>query len=373
MADTQPTAPPSYQALLVLSFGGPNQPEDVLPFLENVLRGRNVPRERMLEVAEHYYHFGGKSPINEQNLALIAALRRDFDLHGLAAMPIYFGNRNWHPLLDDTLRQMAADGITRALCLTTSSFSSYSGCRQYRENIARAQREIGPRAPGVDKIRVWYNHPYFVEAMADRVREALARLSPAQAREARLVFSAHSIPVSMAESCNYEKQLRESCRLVAEALGDLPYALVYQSRSGPPSQPWLEPDIGDHIREQAAAGDRRPIVIVPIGFVSDHMEIMFDLDEEAREICEELGIPMARASSAGTHPRFVEMVRLLVLERMAEHPERLAIGHYPPSHDTCPEHCCPPARRPAPRQDSEAASGTETKQMEERGAAGVLR
>lgn len=351
-ATATPTSSPTaandqYQALLVLSFGGPNQPEDVVPFLENVLRGRNVPRERMLEVAEHYYHFGGKSPINEQNLALIAALREEFDHHGLGHLPIYFGNRNWHPMLEDTMRQMVADGITRALCLTTSSFSSYSGCRQYRENIADAREAIGDLAPRFDKIRVWYNHPHFVEAVADRIREAIAALEPEQQQSARLVFTAHSIPSSMAETCNYEKQLRESCRLVAESIGDHPYVLVYQSRSGPPNQPWLEPDIGDYIRERQAAGDDSPIVIVPIGFVSDHMEVMFDLDEEARQICDELGVAMVRAASVGTHPRFVEMIRLLVEERLAANPLRLAVGQYPPNHDTCPENCCPPMRRPA--------------------------
>ncbi len=343
-----------YQALLVLSFGGPNQPDDVMPFLENVLRGRNVPKERMVEVAEHYYHFGGKSPINEQNLALIAALRADMDGNGMSDFPIYFGNRNWHPFLEDTLRQMAADGVRRALCLTTSSFSSYSGCRQYRENIADAREAIGTEAPQLDKIRVWYNHPHFVQAVSDKVSEAMERLEPEQRDRARLVFTAHSIPSSMAETCNYEKQLHESCRLVAETFAGHPYVLVYQSRSGPPNQPWLEPDIGDYIRQLHAEGDDRPLVIVPIGFVSDHMEVIFDLDEEARQICDEHEIAMARAASVGTHPRFVEMLRLLVEERLEENPLRLAIGQYPPNHDTCPENCCPPMRRPAHAVGAEA-------------------
>lgn len=350
MADFQNMAIGSpYQALLVLSFGGPNGPDDVIPFLENVLRGRNVPRERMLEVAEHYQHFGGKSPINEQNLALIDAVRADFDQHGLSHLPIYFGNRNWHPLLPDTLAQMAKDGITRALCLTTSSFSSYSGCRQYRENIAVAQEQLGPTAPAIDKLRVWYNHPNFIEAMAARVQESLANLDENQRAEAQLVFTAHSIPTSMAEGCNYEKQLRESCRLVAEAVGNHPHVLVYQSRSGPPTQPWLEPDVCDYIRERASQGQRQPLVVVPIGFVSDHMEILFDLDEEAASLCQELGIPMQRASSVGTHPRFVEMVRLLVEERLSAEPVRLSLGIYPPNHDQCPDTCCPAARRPMGR------------------------
>lgn len=335
-----------YQALLILSFGGPNQPDDVIPFLENVLRGRNVPRERMLEVAEHYYHFGGKSPINEQNLALIDALREEFDVHGLSDFPIYFGNRNWHPMLEDTMRQMAHDGVRKALCLTTSSFSSYSGCRQYRENIAAAAGAIGAEAPKLDKIRVWYNHPYFVEAVADRIREALDRFPEGQQKNALLAFTAHSIPSSMAETCNYEKQLKESCRLVSEALGGREHVLVYQSRSGPPHQPWLEPDIGDFIRERAASGNRNPLVIAPIGFVSDHMEVLFDLDEEARQICDEEQVPMVRAASVGVHPQFVAMLRLLAEERMRPDPLRLAVGQFPANHDVCPENCCPPMRRP---------------------------
>lgn len=331
-----------YQAILFLSFGGPDKPEDVIPFLENVLRGRYVPKERMREVAEHYFQFGGKSPINEQNLALIAAIRRELDANGLGELPIYFGNRNWHPLLGDTVAQMTADGVKRALCFVTSSFSSYSGCRQYRENILAARAAVGPSAPEIDKIRVWYNHPLFIEAMADRVREALAGL-PAEERESALIaFTAHSIPMAMAVSSEYVKQLQESCRLVAAAVGGHAYELVYQSRSGPPQQPWLEPDIGDFIRSRAAGGRKEALVVTPIGFVSDHMEILFDLDEEARQLCNELGIPMARALSVGTHPSFVRMVRLLIEERLHANPLRLAIGEFGPNHDVCREECCPP-------------------------------
>ncbi|MDZ7639758.1 MAG: ferrochelatase [Bryobacterales bacterium] len=342
----QPHSDLPYQAILFLSFGGPDQPEDVMPFLENVLRGRNVPKERMGEVAEHYYHFGGKSPINEQNLALIDALRKDLDTHGLAQLPIYFGNRNWHPLLTDTMAQMAADGVKRALCFITSSFSCYSGCRQYRENIAAARLAVGESAPQVDKIRVWYNHPLFVEAIAHRVKEALVELPVAQQDAAVIVFTAHSIPNAMADTSDYVKQLEESCRLVAEAVGGHEFVLVYQSRSGPPHQPWLEPDIGDFIRQRAAAGKTEALVVAPIGFVSDHMEVMFDLDEEARQICDEVGIPMARSRTAGTHPSFVRMIRLLIEERLQEDPVRLAIGDFGPNHDVCPENCCP-AMRPA--------------------------
>jgi ferrochelatase len=300
-----------YDALLVLSFGGPEKPEDVIPFLENVLRGRNVPRERLLEVAEHYYHFGGKSPINEQNRALIEALRP------VVPMPIYWGNRNWHPLLNDTMRQMRDDGVQRALGFVTSAFSSYSGCRQYREDVERARMEIGPGAPIVDKIRQFYNHPGYIATMKDRVAEALEKLPGAQ-----LVFTAHSIPLSMANTSPYQDQLQETCALVGEG------PLVFQSRSGPPNQPWLEPDINDWLRENRPA----KVAIVPIGFISDHMEVIYDLDTEAVETCRELGIEMVRVSTAGTHPKFIEMIGELVEER---------IRNEDPNFDRCAVDCCP--------------------------------
>ena len=317
-----------YDALLLVSFGGPERREDVIPFLENVLRGRNVPRERMLRVAEHYYEFDGKTPINDQNRALIATLTREFSERG-PHLPIYWGNRNWHPLLPDTLRQMAADGVTRALAFVTSAFSSYSGCRQYRENIAQAGGLT------VDKLRVFYNHPGFIEAMVDRCREALGRRP-----DAHLIFTAHSIPLSMAQTSRYEEQLRESCRLVASELGLGRWRLVYQSRSGSPTQPWLEPDIGDYLRQVTS----KEVVIAPIGFLSDHMEVLYDLDTEARRVCESLGIGMARAATVGVHPKFVSMIRDLVLERVEGAP-RLALGEHGPSHDVCPEDCCPAPQR----------------------------
>src|SRR5580692_7012860 len=259
----------AYDALLVLSFGGPEKSDDVIPFLENVLRGRNVPRERILGVAEHYYHFGGKSPINDQARALIAGLEGELASHG-PHLPIYWGNRNWHPLLADTLRQMKADGVRRALAFVTSIFSSYSGCRQYLEDIERARAEVDG-APQIDKLRKFYNHPLFIEAQADEVRAALG------GRPAELIFTAHSIPLSMAETSDYQEQLRESCRLVSENLGLTDWRLVYQSRSGAPGQPWLEPDIGDVVRE-LEPGTR--VAVVPIGFVSDHIEVIYDLDTE---------------------------------------------------------------------------------------------
>ncbi len=338
----------SYDAVLLVSFGGPDGPDDVMPFLENVLRGRNVPRERMLEVAEHYQHFGGKSPINAQNLALLAALRDELGRSG-PHLPVYWGNRNWHPLLTDTIREMADAGVKRAIAFVTSAYSSYSGCRQYRENIAAACAAVGDRAPQIDKIRVFFNHPGFVGPMADNVMRALGQF-PDDARSAvPVLFTAHSIPTSMAEGCRYGVQLEEACRLVAEQAGASDWKLVYQSRSGPPTQPWLEPDICDAIRDLHAHGGRR-LVIAPIGFISDHMEVLFDLDTEAADLCHELGIEMVRAATVGTAPAFVAMVRDLIAERNGMLGDRVAIGRLPANHDVCPLDCCPaPAARPAGR------------------------
>ena len=337
-----------YDAILVVSFGGPERSEDVMPFLENVLRGRNVPRERMLEVAEHYYRFGGKSPINEQNRRLIAALEAELAQHG-PRLPIYWGNRNWHPMLADALRQMKADGVRRALAFVTSAYSSYSSCRQYREDIARAQEAVGEGAPIVEKIRVFNNHPGFVDALVDRLQDALAKVPQDRREAAHLVYTAHSIPVGMAQTSDYEKQLKETGRLVAEKLGrrDKHWRLVYQSRSGPPSQPWLGPDILDYLRELKAQRGSSDVVIAPIGFVSDHLEILFDLDTEARELCAELGLHMVRAQTVGTHPGFISMIRELILERMDESQPRRALGVLDPRPDVCAEDCCPAPRRPA--------------------------
>jgi ferrochelatase len=328
-----------YDAVLLVSFGGPDGPDDVIPFLENVLRGRNVPRERMLEVAEHYHHFGGKSPINEQNLSLLAALRTELDCRG-PHLPVYWGNRNWHPLLADTLREMADAGVKRAIAFVTSAYSSYSGCRQYRENIAAAGESLGDRAPQVDKIRVFFNHPGFVGPMADRVREAIGHFAPTERPSVPVLFTAHSIPTSMADGCRYVAQLEEASRLVAEQAGAANWRLVYQSRSGPPTQPWLEPDICDAIRELHAKGERR-LVLAPIGFISDHMEVLYDLDTEAADLCRELGIDMVRVATVGVDPAFVGMVRDLIAERHYGLPERAAIGRLPANHDVCPLDCCP--------------------------------
>jgi protoporphyrin/coproporphyrin ferrochelatase len=326
-----------YDAILVLSFGGPEKADDVIPFLENVLSGRNVPRERMLEVAEHYHHFDGRSPINDHNRSLIRELEAELARHG-PQLPIYWGNRNWHPLLADTLRQMRADGIRKALAFVTSIFSSYSGCRQYLEDIERARKEV-EGAPEVHKLRKFYNHPLFIEAQADEVRTALG------GRRRPIIFTAHSIPVTMAATSDYQKQLQEACRLVAEQVGIDEWRLVYQSRSGPPTQPWLEPDIGDVVRELKPGAE---IAVVPVGFVSDHIEVIYDLDIEVQAIARERGVNMMRAPTVGVHPKFIQMIRELIEERFGLREPR-AIGQYPPSHDACPTGCCPaPVRRPAP-------------------------
>lgn len=328
-----------YDALLIVSFGGPEGPDDVMPFLENVLRGKPVPRERMLEVAEHYYQFGGVSPINEQNRQLIAALEAEFSVHG-PQLPIYWGNRNWPPLLPDTLQKMADDGVKRAIAFFTSAFSSYSGCRQYRENIADAQTLVGPRAPEVDKLRMFYNHPGFIEPLVENVERALKTIPSDRRKDALLLFTAHSIPLAMAVGCQYETQLNDACRLVAEGVDHTNYRLVYQSRSGSPRQPWLEPDVCDFIEERQSAESLRDVVVLPIGFISDHLEVLYDIDVEAKKLCDQLGINMIRARTVGTHPRFVSMVRDLIVERMSGSQDRPALGMLGPSHDVCPINCC---------------------------------
>lgn len=316
----------------------------------NVTRGRNIPRERLLEVAEHYYHFDGVSPINQQCRDLIAAMRSELDNHEID-LPIYWGNRNWDPLLPETLREMKDAGIKRALAFVTASYSSWSSCRQYRENIADAQAAVGEEAPEVDKIRVFYNHPDFIAANAELVRKSLEQI-PAERRDTtRLAFTAHSIPGPMLDTCDYVQQLTESCRLVSEAVGVSQdrWQLVYQSRSGRPQDPWLEPDICDHLATLHEAGTD-DVVVVPIGFLSDHMEVLFDLDCEAADACRELGLNMVRCETVGTHPALVSMIRKLIRERITEAP-REATGQFGPSHDVCPLDCCPAPRRsdcPAP-------------------------
>ncbi|HLA85122.1 MAG TPA: ferrochelatase [Thermoguttaceae bacterium] len=332
----------SYDALLIVSFGGPERAADVVPFLENVVRGKNVSRERILAVAEHYERFGGTSPLGGQVRALLASLVHELNAHG-PSLPVYWGNLHWHPLLADTLRDMADDGIRRALAFVTSAFGSHAGCRVYLDAIERARGEIGDKAPRVDKIRLFYNHPNFVEAVADRAAEAFGTLDEVDRDAARLVFTSHSLPVGMARTSDYEEQLAEACRLIAKRLGRGEWRLCYQSRSGPPSQAWLEPDLGKQIIAWHEAGEVRDeaLVLVPIGFLLENMELVYDLDIEIAGLCDERGIKMARAAAAGNHPRVVEMIRLLVEERVDSSKPRLAIGDHGPSHDVCPPGCCP--------------------------------
>jgi ferrochelatase len=329
-----------YDALLVVSFGGPERMDDVLPFLENVLRGRGVPRERLLAVAHHYELFGGVSPINEQNRRLIKSLREEFNAHHIQ-LPIYWGNRNWHPLLADTLREMRDDGIKRALAFVTSAYNSYSGCRQYRENIEAARAEVGEGAPAVEKLRAFYNHPGFVEPNVENLKAALREIPEERRTSARVAFTAHSIPASMAAGCDYEAQLMETCRLVAEGADAKSWRLVFQSRSGSPMQPWLEPDICDHLRALKTEG-ATDVVVHPIGFISDHMEVLYDLDTEARQVAEEIGVNMIRAATVGTHPAFVSMIRELILERTTDDAPRRFLGTRGASHDVCAIDCCLP-------------------------------
>jgi len=341
----------NYDAVLMVSFGGPESGDDVIPFLENVLRARNVPRERMLTVAEHYRHFGGKSPINQQVRELMGALEAELALNG-PKLPVYWGNRNWHPMLADTLRQMKQDGIHKALAFVTSAYSSYSGCRQYREDIARAQGEIGIEAAVVDKVRPFYNHPGFIEATLDRVQDAL-RAVPAPVRnKIQVVYTAHSIPVSMASTCDYVQQLQEVRNLVSKGLGQADDALVYQSRSGPPGQPWLEPDVLDYLREVKERSLASSVVLAPIGFISDHMEVVYDLDVEASQLCNSLRLPMVRAKTVGVHPKFVGMIGELIVERMNPGSERRALGSLGARPDTCPEDCCARPRGSVPCRTS---------------------
>jgi len=350
--ERQPTPDPAgaaaHDALLLLSFGGPEGPDDVMPFLENVVRGKPVPRERLEAVAEHYALFDGVSPINAQNRALLHALINELNREG-PPLPVYWANLYWHPLLEDVLRQMAEEDIRRAACFVTSAYASYPGCRKYREAIADARRAVGPHAPVVEKLRLFYNHPGFVEPMAERLASALDEV-PDDARDAAaVVFTAHSLPLTMAETCDYVSQLEETCRLVAERAGVGDWRLAYQSRSGPPTQSWLEPEVGT-VAEQLAAAGAGHLVVAPIGFVSEHMEVAYDLDVELAEHCQSLGMGMTRAATVGCHPRFVRMIRELLAERIDRDAPRLALGALGPPPDDCAEGCCPPpeATRPKP-------------------------
>ena len=341
----------AYDAFVLLSFGGPEKPDHVMPFLRNVVRGRGVPEERLAAVAEHYLHFGGVSPINQQCRELLAAVGADFEANGIG-LPAYWGNRNWYPMLEDTVATMRDDGVTHALGFATSAYGGYSSCRQYWEDIDRARARVGPGAPLISKLRQFHDHPGFVGPHVSAVRDALETLDPARRATTRLVFTAHSIPVSMAETAGptggrYTAQLTETAGLVhAEAAAGLPWDLVWQSRSGPPQVPWLEPDVNDHLAALAEKGVT-DVVVSPIGFVSDHLEVIWDLDNEAAGTAKKLGLGYARAATPGTDPRFVAMIRELVRERTDEQPRR-RLGTLP-IWDDCPSGCCPtPPRRGAP-------------------------
>ncbi len=340
-----------YDALLLVSFGGPEGPDDVLPFLRNVTRGRGVPEERLRTAAEHYGHFGGVSPINEQNRVLLEAIGKEFASRGLE-MPVYWGNRNWDPYLTDAVRQMRDAGVHRALAFVTSGYASYSACGQYLDDLDRAGAEVGPGTPEIHKLRHYFDHPGYVEPIADAVRAALAEVANP---EARLVFTAHSIPLAMAQASGqvtagvgfrYQAQLLETARLVAQRVDPaLEWDLVWQSRSGAPQTPWLDPDINDHLRALHQHGVPA-VVVSPIGFISDHIEVLWDLDTEAAQTAAELGMGFARAATPSTDPRFVAMVYELVAERLDPTVQRRHLGDLP-TWDHCRPGCCA-VPRPAP-------------------------
>jgi ferrochelatase len=355
---TNPAGP--VDAVLLLSFGGPEDPDEVRPFLENVTRGRGVPPERLDAVEEHYHHFGGRSPINDLNREIIAALRRELAAAGYD-LPVYFGNRNWHPFAEDTVTEMARDGVRNALVFATSAYGGYSACRQYHEDIARARaaaiERLGDESlvPDLTKLRHFYDHPLFVAAVADGVRAARETLDAGH--DARLVFTAHSVPVSADETAGppgegghrYSRQVGEAARLVAAELGVAEHDQVWQSRSGPPQIPWLDPQIEDHLDALAAAGVE-DVVVSPVGFVSDHIEVVFDLDTELAEQAEKLGVRLARAATAGSDPRFIRMIVELIAEQVEGAAPR-ELGNGPRggvgcNGSLCAPGCCePPARR----------------------------
>ncbi|HUY98460.1 MAG TPA: ferrochelatase [Verrucomicrobiae bacterium] len=336
------------EALLLVSFGGPEGPDDVLPFLENVTRGRPVPRERLQAVAEHYQQLGGRSPINDQNRQLLAAIRDQLDRDG-PRLPVYWGNRNWAPLLADAVAEMANAGIRHAAAFITAAFAGYSSCRQYLEDITRARAAVGPRAPVISRLRHPYDHPLFLEAFARAARAARATLPEPVRSGARLVFTAHSVPLAMARAAGpaggaYQDQLRIAARLVADRLGaEGPVDLVWQSRSGPPQQRWLEPDVLDHLRQLQQQGVPA-VVLVPLGFVSDHVEVRYDLDVEARQLADELGLPLARAATPGVE--LAGVVRALLAERCDNAPRLAESGEGPWPDGWCPDGCCVVDRDP---------------------------
>jgi protoporphyrin/coproporphyrin ferrochelatase len=351
-----------YDALLVVSFGGPEGPDDVLPFLRNVTAGRDIPDQRLREVGRHYQHFGGVSPINAQNRALVTAVQEEIAERD-HLLPVYWGNRNWHPFLRNTIASMRDDGIHRVLAFFTSAYSSYSGCRQYRENVAAALAEEAVADLQIDRIGPYYNHPGFVEPFVDATVLALEELPVKRRADAHVIFTTHSLPMQLAETSgdgsdpegSYVAQHRRVAEWVANAVARRtgvvrPWSLAYQSRSGPPTQPWLEPDVSDHLDLLAQHGVSA-VVLVPIGFVSDHIEVLWDLDVQASSRAEELGIACARAATPGTDARFVAMAADLVIERLDDVPtaQRARIGGTAAAPDRCAAGCCvnPRGRLPA--------------------------
>jgi ferrochelatase len=348
---------PGYDALLVLSFGGPEGPAEVLPFLENVTRGRGIPQDRLEAVAQHYLHFGGVSPMNGLNRTLIAEVEAELAKQHLR-LPVYFGNRNWHPMVEDTLAKMHSAGVRNALVFATSAWAGYSGCRQYQEDIARARAAVGAGAPNLVKLRQFFDHPLFIGAVADAITAAFGQLPAEQRAGARLVFTAHSVPDAADIAAGppeeggrrYSKQVAEAARLAAELAGVAEHDLVWQSRSGPPQVPWLEPDIVDHVRALHTQGTQA-VVVCPVGFVSDHLEVVWDLDAEAKDTAEELGMRFVRAATAGAGPRFAELVVELVREHTDGVPPRrlsdVGAAGCTRNGAPCAVGCCEPATRPA--------------------------
>lgn len=307
-----------FDALLLLSFGGPEGPDQVMPFLENVTRGRGIPRARLESVAEHYQHFGGISPINAINRALIESIRAELRERG-SDLPVYFGNRNWYPLVEDTVAQMTSDGVRRAAVFSTSAWAGYSGCAQYQEDIARARASVGAGAPELQKLRQYFDHPLLIEMFSDAIDQAAADLPAPLRDQARLVFTAHSIPLRSVDRCGpgiYPRQVRYAAGLVAEAAGYRDYDVVWQSRSGPPQVPWLEPDVADHLSVLAAAGTRA-VIVCPIGFVADHIEVIWDLDSELAELASDLDVALVRAATPNSQPRFARLA-LGLLDEVAD-------------------------------------------------------
>lgn len=323
-----------YDAVLVVSFGGPEGPDDVSPFLDNVLGGRPIPPAAKARIAERYLRFGGVSPINGHTRTFVEALRASLRAADLP-LPVYWGNRNWHPFLSAIVRQMAEDGIRRAVAYVTSPFGSYSSCRQYRQDVARAAADTS-EPPHIDILRKCWNHPGFVTANADRVGEALLQAG----NDAALLFTAHSLPERIASHSPYEAQLRDACSLVADAVDHVGWRLAFQSASASFREPWLQPTVGEALRAIREEGAEK-VVVAPIGFVCDHMEVVLDLDIDARAEADALGLNMVRAATVGTHPAYVQMVRDLIVERMAANPKRPSMGTLGTGADFCPADCCP--------------------------------